>query len=70
MSTRNYLWIGKTMLKCLSGGIATETLPGYADYIGDGSYYILDRQGVADMINESFNPYHVTIHTEDLNIAG
>ena len=69
MNTRNYLWIGKTLLKGLSGGITTETLPGYADYIGDASYYILNRSEVADMINSHFNPYDVTIHAVDLNIA-
>ena len=70
LSTRNYLWIGKTMLGCLSSGITTETLPGYADYIGDASYYILNRDEVADMINRSFNPYAVTIQADELNIAG
>lgn len=70
LSTRNYLWIGKTLLLNMSGGFTTETLPGYADYIGDASYYILNRGDVADMINESFNPYQVTIDADNLNIAG
>lgn len=70
MGTRNYLWVGKTLLKSLSGGITTETLPGYADYIGDASYYILNAGEVAEMINQSFNPYDVTIDVSDLNIAG
>lgn len=70
MGTRNYLWIGKTLLTSLSGGITTETLPGYADYIGDASYYILNADEVAEMINASFNPYEVTIDVDDLNIAG
>ena len=70
LGTRNYLWIGKTLLTSLSGGITTETLPGYADYIGDASYYILNADEVAEMINASFNPYEVTIDVDDLNIAG
>lgn len=70
MGTRNYLWIGKTLLKSLSGGIVTETLPGYADYIGDASYYILDAGEVAQMINSHFNPYDAVIGVDDLNIAG
>lgn len=70
LSTRNYLWIGKTLLTSMSGGFTTETLPGYADYIGDQSFYILDREEVAAMINQSFNPYEVTIDAGDLNIAG
>lgn len=70
LSTRNYLWIAKTILTNMSGGIANETLPGYADYVAGGSYYILDREAVAEMINESFNPYEVDIDPDDLNIAG
>ena len=70
LNTRNYLWIGKTLLKSLRGGIVTETLPGYPDYIGGVSYYLLDRSGVADLINESFNPYAVDIEAANLNIAG
>lgn len=70
LSTRNYLWMAKTILFNMSGGFSTETLPGYADYIGGVSYYLLDREDVAQLINDSFNPYQVTISPEDLNIAG
>ena len=52
------------------GDMSTDTLPGYADYIGDVSYYILDREDVADMINEHYNPYKVEILPENLKIAG
>jgi len=70
LGTRNYLWIGKTLLKSMGNGFVTETLPGYPDYIGGVSYYLLDRSGVADLINESFNPYAVDIEAANLNIAG
>lgn len=70
LSTRNYLWIGKTLLKSLGNGFTTETLPGYPDYIGGVSYYLLDRAKVAELINNSFNPYAVTIEASSLNIAG
>lgn len=69
LSLRNYLWIGKTLLKCMSAGVETRTLPGYPDYIGGVSYYLLNRQEVADLMNESYNPYQVTIDAADLNIA-
>lgn len=69
LSLRNYLWIGKTLLKCLSGGVETRTLPGYPDYIGGASYYLLNRQEVAELINEGYNPYRVAIDAADLNIA-
>lgn len=69
LSLRNYLWIGKTLLKCLSGGVETKTLPGYPDYIGGASYYLLNRQEVAELINEGYNPYRVAIDAAELNIA-
>lgn len=69
LNVRNYLWMAKTVLFSL-GDISTDTLPGYADYIGDVSYYILDREDVAALINESYNPYDVEILPEHLKIAG
>ena len=70
LNTRNYLWIGKTLLKSLGNGFTTETLPGYASYIDGVSYYLLDRSAVAELVNASFNPYDVTIEASSLNIAG
>ena len=70
LGTRNFLWVGKTLLTSLGNGFTTETLPGYASYIGGVSYYLLDRTAVAEMINNSFNPYEVTIEASSLNIAG
>ena len=69
LNVRNYLWMAKTVLFSL-GDISTDTLPGYADYIGDVSYYILDREDVAALINESYNPYEVEIRPDNLKIAG
>lgn len=69
LSTPHYFWVAKTILA--SGGqITNHTLPGWADYIGNASYYILDRAEVARLINESYNPTTKEIRTEDLNIAG
>lgn len=69
LNTRNFLWIGKTMLGCMASGVQTQTLPGYADYIDGASYYLLNRQQVADLINEDYNPYRVSIDSAALNIA-
>lgn len=65
----NYIWVAKTMLTSMSS-FRNDTLPGYADYIGSASYYILKRSDIAELINEAYNPYQVTIYPEDLNIAG
>jgi len=45
-----------------------ETLPGSAQMIGDGSYYVLDPEAVAELINEHFNPYKRNIKEKDLDI--
>ena len=70
LSVPNYLWMGKTLVKCLGGEFTTQTLPGYADYIGNVSYYILDRDTVAETINRDFNPYETLIDPSQLDIAG
>lgn len=69
LNARNLLWMGKTILLNMKD-LQSDTLPGYATYIGDGSYYVLYRQDVADLINARYNPYRETILAEDLKIAG
>lgn len=46
----------------------TVTLPGEAKMIGGGSYYVLDPEQVAAVINAYFNPYERDITVEDLHI--
>ncbi len=69
LSTSNYLWMAKTVLLNL-GSFSNETLPGYPDMIDGISYYLLDREQVAQMVNQSYNPYKVDISAADLDIAG
>ena len=38
--------------------------------IDGASYYVLDREGVAQLINDYANPYLQDIDASDLNIAG
>jgi len=54
-------------LRGCSAGM-TETLPGEAKMIGDGSYYVLDPAKVAELINAHFNPFTKEITVEDLHI--
>ena len=61
--------MGKTILLNMED-LQSDTLPGYATYIGDVSYYVLYRQDVADLINERYNPYREEILAENLKIAG
>lgn len=69
LNTSNYIWVAKTLLLNLKN-FGNDTLPGYAEYRGEASYYILNRNEVAEMIENNYNPYRVTIGPEDLNIAG
>ena len=66
LNVLNILWLARDLKTCKSG--VNETLPGTAQMIGDGSYYVLDAQAVAEMMNEYFNPYVADITTADLKI--
>ncbi len=68
LDTNNFLWIGKTLLTGMDN-MTSDTLPGYADMRGGASYFILYPQKVAQLINDSYNPYQVVIDADDLNIA-
>lgn len=68
LDVSNFLWIGKTILTGM-GDMTSDTLPGYPDMRGGVSYYILRPDEVAQLINESYNPYHVVIDADDLDIA-
>ena len=62
----NLLWLARDLKVCTAG--VNETLPGSAQMIGDGSYYVLDPSAVCDLVNQYFNPYQREITTDDLNI--
>ena len=68
LTAGNFLWIGKTILGSMDH-MTSDTLPGYADMRGGASYFILYPEKVADLINESYNPYTVDIDADDLDIA-
>ncbi|MBP3660886.1 MAG: hypothetical protein J6I89_05805 [Oscillospiraceae bacterium] len=68
LTAGNFLWIGKTILGSMDN-MTSDTLPGYADMRGGASYYILYPEQVAELINESYNPYTVDIDADDLDIA-
>ena len=70
LNTGNYLWFAFQLLRCGITNIHTDTLPGYADYIGDQSFYILYPDEVVALVNERYNPYQVEITRDDVNIVG
>ena len=46
----------------------SATLPGTPMNIAGGSYYVLDAQGVADLVNSACNPYQEGVSAADLSI--
>ena len=69
LSVSNFLWIGKTILTSIDN-MTSDTLPGYADMRSGVSYFILYRNQVVELVNESYNPYTVAVDADDLDIAG
>ena len=68
LTVGNFLWIGKTILTGMND-MTSDTLPGYADMRGGASYFVLYPDQVAELINESYNPYNTVIDVDDLQIA-
>ena len=65
----NLIWIGEQALSIGSDNISFHTLPGDgAGWYQGGSYYVLDAEGVLEMVNTYFNPYHRELTLEDMDI--
>ena len=63
------IWIGEQALSMGSDSIAFHTLPGDgAGYYKGGSYYVLDPEGVLELIDTYFNPYKRPLTREDMDI--
>ena len=58
LSLQELAWIAKAAKSIGTENVQTDTLPGEAAYVGDGSYYILWPETTARLINEYYNPYH------------
>ncbi len=58
LSLQELAWIAKAAKSIGTENVQTDTLPGEAAYVGDGSYYILWPETTARLINEHYNPYH------------
>ncbi len=68
LDTGNMIWLAINAWRAGFDNIQNATLPGYATSIGGGSYYVLYPSEVAELINDTCNPYKTTITTSDLNI--
>ena len=65
----NLIWIGEQALAIGSDNIAFHTLPGDgAGWYKGGSYYVLDAEGVLELVNTYFNPYRQDLTLDDMQI--
>ncbi len=68
LSAAHYLWLAESVLVADRSDIQTATLPGTAQNISGGSYYVLDPASVAQTVNAYCNPYRTEITVMHLNI--
>lgn len=68
LNVLNMLWLARSLQTCKQG--VSETLPGSAQWIGDGSYYVLDPYAVVELMNTYYNPFVEAITVDELNIKG
>lgn len=66
LNLRNLAWVAKTAKRIGTGNMQTNTLPGEATYVGDGSYYVLYPQATADLVNQYYNPYETPVSGEQI----
>ena len=68
LSSGNLLWIARTLLACDREEIRLQTMPGAPRMISGGSYYLIDANAAAELLNESANPYRTEITPDMLNV--
>lgn len=66
LSVRELAWLAKTARTIGTGNMQTDTLPGEASYVGDGSYYIIWPETTAGLINEFYNPYDEDVSPDSI----
>lgn len=57
LSVGNCIWLAKALIRCDVTDMVTQTLPGTAQYINGGSYYVPDAYAVSQLMNEYYSPY-------------
>ena len=68
LSEQNLVWLAESVLLCGTDNMTMDTLPGAAAWIGGGSYYVLDAEKTASLVNELLNPYQNGVTAADLSI--
>lgn len=67
LRTANLIWLGLALVKG-EHGFETAVLPGTAANILGGSYYVLNPEAVAEIVNQYCNPYERAVTVDDLFI--
>lgn len=57
LTNDNVFWCVKNLMRCKMSEITTETLPGEAQMIKGGSYFVADEDATAALMTESYSPY-------------
>lgn len=57
LSLGNCIWLARVLMGCDTTQMVTTTLPGSAQYIGGGSYFVPDRAAVETLMQETYSPY-------------
>ena len=68
LTASNLSWLAESFLLCDRSAIRTATLPGSAANISGGSYYVLDAEKTAALVNEYLNPYEKGVESAELYI--
>lgn len=68
LTASNLSWLAESFLLCDRANIRTATLPGSAANISGGSYYVLDAEKTAALVNEYLNPYEKGVESAELYI--
>ena len=73
LTVGNLVWLGQQVLTMGMDNIHFFTLPGEGKNLvdvpfWDGNYYVLEPQGVVELVNDAFNPYDQPLTLEDMDI--
>ncbi len=70
LSWRNLCWVALSLVKCGTGNLESNTLPGEPATVNGGAYYVENRAAAAALIDEKYNPYETEITADDLHPYG
>lgn len=70
LSYRNLCWVCLSIVKCGTGRLESNTLPGEPATVNGGAYYVENRAAAAALIDEKYNPYETEITANDLHPYG